>query len=284
MQWSQEAEKKLNKIPFFVRNIAKNETEKVALKNGISIITPELVDEVKNNFFKRSESKTTNTDTQTMESIVDNAMKKAKSLSYSNQYFEVKICGTKTCPLSLVNAEKFHQKVIQIINESGLIEFMKEGINGPILIHHKFKVAIAGCPNNCSEPQIKDFGVVAISKPALNSDKCTKCGECVKACPDKLVKLGKLGPIIDMENCISCGRCINACKEVALFPEEFGYKILIGGHLGRRPELAKELPDIYNEDEVIAMLKKYLDLMITKGKPGQRLGIVLAKNKGCNEL
>lgn len=34
-----------------------------------------------------------------------------------------------------------------------------------------------------------------------------------------------------------------------------GFKVQIGGKLGRHPQLAKELPGIYSKDEVIGIVK-----------------------------
>jgi hypothetical protein len=45
--WLPEASKRLKKIPFFVRPIAKAKLERAALSRGISVITLELIDEIK---------------------------------------------------------------------------------------------------------------------------------------------------------------------------------------------------------------------------------------------
>jgi anaerobic sulfite reductase subunit C len=279
VKWNPEAEKKIKRVPFFVRKMAKNAAEEEARKRGISEITPELIDEVKKSVFKKPE-KGANIENEvaSLEQIVETAMRAAEELSYKGRFYEVSICGspaklpgtTARCPFALVDGLSVFDKAKKALDESGLSQFIENGIEGPVLVHHKFKVAIAGCPNSCSEPQIKDFGIVAVAKPQVTSTECTKCGECVRACPENSVRLTKKGVEIKTEKCLNCARCIMACEQGALEKGETGYKILIGGRLGRRPRLAEELPGIYQEDEVIKILKKLLSLMIERGKPGER--------------
>jgi radical SAM protein with 4Fe4S-binding SPASM domain len=49
-RWSAEASERLGRIPFFARPIAKKGVEDYALKNGVSVITPELMDKVREKF------------------------------------------------------------------------------------------------------------------------------------------------------------------------------------------------------------------------------------------
>ncbi|GAB4345362.1 MAG: ferredoxin-type protein NapF [Gammaproteobacteria bacterium] len=50
-------------------------------------------------------------------------------------------------------------------------------------------------------------------------EKCTRCDECVSACPEKIITTGRGGfPAIDFHlgECTFCGDCVVACKEGAL--------------------------------------------------------------------
>lgn len=46
-KWDDEALKKIEKAPFFVRKLAKSRVEKAAIANGVTIITAEFVEQVR---------------------------------------------------------------------------------------------------------------------------------------------------------------------------------------------------------------------------------------------
>ncbi|MGL4995285.1 MAG: ferredoxin-type protein NapF [Deefgea sp.] len=51
------------------------------------------------------------------------------------------------------------------------------------------------------------------------SDLCTRCGDCVSACPSQVIKVGDAGfPTIDFSHgeCTFCGDCSSACTPKAL--------------------------------------------------------------------
>ena len=69
--------------------------------------------------------------------------------AYTKSVRTVKSCvGTDFCRFGLGDSIKLAQE----------IEFLFQGIESP----HKIKIAVAGCPRNCSEAYVKDVGVVAI--------------------------------------------------------------------------------------------------------------------------
>lgn len=48
-------------------------------------------------------------------------------------------------------------------------------------------------------------------------NRCTHCGECVCACPNKCHSFSRRGEhIINRRNCVSCGKCVQACFHDAL--------------------------------------------------------------------
>ncbi|MBI1821947.1 MAG: PCP reductase family protein [Nitrospirae bacterium] len=49
-EWTPGATEKLENIPVFVRPLAKKEIERMAMEKGVSKISEELIDEVKNRF------------------------------------------------------------------------------------------------------------------------------------------------------------------------------------------------------------------------------------------
>ena len=64
------------------------------------------------------------------------------------------------------------------------------------------------------------------------------------ACPEGLVTLFKGKAVIDRKTCLDCGRCVKACPALALSGPR-GWRIYLGGCLGRRPRLALPLPGVF---------------------------------------
>lgn len=66
----------------------------------------------------------------------------------------------------------------------------------------------------------KDAGAEAISPCPKNHwriylDRCTLCGECIDACPSKLLSIKD--KMIDLEEgCSECGDCAAACGQYAI--------------------------------------------------------------------
>jgi hypothetical protein len=48
--WTKEAEERLQKVPSFVRPMAKKGIEKMARKNGVTVIDAEMMDKAKSKF------------------------------------------------------------------------------------------------------------------------------------------------------------------------------------------------------------------------------------------
>ncbi|MEG6522222.1 4Fe-4S binding protein [Desulfotomaculum sp. 1211_IL3151] len=142
--------------------------------------------------------------------------------------------------------------------------------------HHIFRVAIAGCPNSCSQPQIKDFALQGQAVPVVG-EGCTDCGRCVAACPDQAISLAEQGPHIDRSLCLNCGKCAQSCPTGAIATGNIGYRVLRGGKLGRRPQLAQEVCSLTDEQGVLQWLQQTIDLLHREGQPGERLGTLLAR-------
>jgi ferredoxin len=45
---------------------------------------------------------------------------------------------------------------------------------------------------------------------------CITCNRCVKACPQKAIKMENNVAVIDPEACINCGDCIEVCPQTCI--------------------------------------------------------------------
>ncbi|MFA5090765.1 MAG: DUF362 domain-containing protein [Candidatus Omnitrophota bacterium] len=52
--------------------------------------------------------------------------------------------------------------------------------------------------------------------PQLIPENCLRCGDCVIACPNKVISMGDRGIVIDYRGCISCFCCQESCPASAI--------------------------------------------------------------------
>ncbi len=197
--------------------------------------------------------------------------------------FQVETCfGPSGCPNRAVEGEGMAQELEQELLKRDLKSFLREKVQGPLKMHHEFRVSLSCCPNACSRPQIVDFGIIGARRPKITEEPCSQCRACIDVCKEEAVQLEENDerPVIDFDKCLSCGQCITACPSGTLHEESQGYRVLVGGKLGRHPQLGKDLGKIYSKDEMFKMLNHYLDLYQIHNKKGERLGEILSRLEG----
>jgi len=154
---------------------------------------------------------------------------------------------------------------------------LKKNINGPIKLHHELRISISCCPNACSRPQIADIGLIGASYPEVTGTSCIRCDQCVSKCKEGAISFqdGSALPVIDGNRCLGCGACISSCPSGTLIEAKSGYRILVGGKLGRHPQLATELPSLFQEDDAIRMVVGCVEHFMEHGKGGERFGSII---------
>jgi anaerobic sulfite reductase subunit C len=92
----------------------------------------------------------------------------------------------------------------------------------------------------------------------------------VEACREDAVTvdMSTRRPAIDAQRCVACGGCMAACPTGTIETGASGYRIQLGGKLGRHPQLSSELPGIYAAAQVIGVVKDCLSLYKTRSKEG----------------
>lgn len=146
-----------------------------------------------------------------------------------------------------------------------------------VVLPHKFKIGVGGCPNNCIKPNLNDIGLVGNEKPLMNQEKCKACKKCAMeaVCPVNAVKTGEDGKkYIDESACIRCGKCVAACYFKAADSKK-GIRIFIGGKWGKTNRHGTPIQGMYTPEEAMDMVEKTILLYKDQGIKGERLGTMV---------
>jgi len=156
-------------------------------------------------------------------------------------------------------------------------------VGGTLRRRHEFSVAIADCPNACSRPQIADLGLIGAAEPCFTNEACHQCLGCLHACREGAVMHPGLLPIINHERCVRCGSCCRVCLSGTLQVGRRGWRILLGGKLGRHPRLGTELAGIYRREGVLAAADCCIGFYLRNARGTERFGELLERT-GEKEL
>jgi len=254
MKWLPEADAEIRKAPFFVRKKARQRVEAQVSAEGREVVTIKDVQIGKKRFLNRMDEEVTG--------------------------FQVEACfGPQGCPNRLVEDDGLAQSIETLLAAEDLRAFLKQSVNGPLKFHHEFRVALANCPNACSQPQIKDIGIIGAAAPVRSDAPCSECGACQDVCREGAVQVDPLGPgpLFEWDRCVRCGQCIKVCPTGTIGCGERGYRLLIGGKLGRHPRLATELPGLYDADQVLGMVKWCVRYYKQHSRGGERFAELVEK-------
>jgi len=252
MKWTEEADEAIKKVPFFVRKRVRERVEKEAADAGKSFVT---ISEVK----------------ATQKRYLSGITSEIKG-------YQLDTCfGPGGCPNRAYDGDDLFKRIGALLKEEDLLGFLKNNVNGDLKFHHEFRVTFSDCPNACSQPQIKDIGIIGAVLPAITDEKCSLCEACVESCAESAVAIDKdkETPVINFDLCLKCGRCIKACPTGTIVSDKDGFRILLGGKLGRHPRLARELGCVLSDDEAFEIVKACIGLYKKKSVGGKRFAEIL---------
>ncbi|MFA4916407.1 MAG: 4Fe-4S dicluster domain-containing protein [Syntrophales bacterium] len=256
MEWTKEADEIIKKVPFFVRKRVKTRVEKEAREAGKTFVSPADVKATQANYLS--------------------------SMASEIKGYQIDTCfGAGGCPNRAAVSNDLLQKIETLVRGEDLPGFLRNSVKGELKFHHEFRITLADCPNACSQPQIKDIGIIGACTPALTEEPCTRCEACVEACAEDAIILNreKEFPQIDFIRCMRCGKCMQVCPTGTIAEDAKGFRVQLGGKLGRHPLLARELPGIYSEPQALSIIKDCLHFYKQNSKHGERFSQILTSSE-----
>lgn len=170
--------------------------------------------------------------------------------------------GNNVCPFANYNTAEFAKRIEKAVFPNDL----------------HFKIALTGCSNDCAKARMHDFGIIGMTEPQYDMNRCVSCGACVKAC--KQLSVGALSVenyrvVRNKEKCIGCGVCVTKCPTRAFTrSKEKYYKLTIMGRTGKKnPRLGEDFLVWVDEEsikKIILNTYKFVDKYIDPNAPARK--------------
>ena len=168
--------------------------------------------------------------------------------------------GSRVCPYGCYDTTAFARRIEKAVF--------------PNYLH--FKIALTGCPNDCAKVRMHDFGIMGMTLPQFEPDRCVSCGACVRTCAKKSVEALKAvnyRPVRNEEKCIGCGECVISCPTRAWTrSRKKYYRLTLLGRTGKKnPRLGEDFIKWADEDSIVKIILntyEYVEKYIDRNAPG----------------
>lgn len=177
--------------------------------------------------------------------------------------------GNNVCPFANYNTAEFAKRIEKAIFPNDL----------------HFKVALTGCSNDCAKVRMHDFGIIGMTMPQYDAQKCVSCEACIKGCKSLSVNalhMENYKIVRNTEKCIGCGVCVTKCPTRAWTrSKKKYYKLTLMGRTGKKnPRLGKDFLIWTDEDTIIKIILntyKFVKEYISKDAPGgkEHIGYII---------
>lgn len=151
--------------------------------------------------------------------------------------------GNRVCPYACYDTSAFAQRIEKAVFPHDL----------------HFKIALTGCPNDCAKVRMHDFGIMGMTLPQYDRNRCVSCGACEKKCRKKSV--GALEMVNykmqrNHEKCIGCGECVLACPTRAWTrSSKKYYRLTLFGRTGKKnPRLGEDFIKWVDEESILKII------------------------------
>ena len=280
MRWNKDAEKahEMLPIPPMMGSYARLQAEKIARQKGLDCVTTDNIKETEKIYAdfmgeeKYEELKAFMSGTGPAPELEDELF-----FEDENALYNIDVCFTKygeNTKLVRDALKDMLRSVRSIMEEENLTEIMSDLATVALHGASRFNVGMTGCPNCCVNPYMRDFGIIMQHRVDITDAECTQCGNCLKMCMDKAIKLTDEGPVIDRKVCAQCELCARDCPTGRLVVNERGFRVIAGGAGGRQPSLAVTVEDFTSKERVETILRNSI-AKLRGVQPGETLKSII---------
>lgn len=168
--------------------------------------------------------------------------------------------GNRVCPYACYDTAAFAERIEKAIFPNDL----------------HVKVALTGCPNDCAKVRMHDFGIIGMTEPQFEPERCVSCKACINTCRKKSVAAlsGVNGrPQRNAKKCIGCGECVLSCPMFAWTRSRQKYfRLTLFGRSGKHnPRLGEDFIKWADEESIVRIILntyKYVKQYIDPNAPG----------------
>jgi dissimilatory sulfite reductase (desulfoviridin) alpha/beta subunit len=273
MEWDSQAGDEFVKMPLSTssKRQVKVFMEKMARKNRSDKVTLKEVEETKQVYFAGVPEKVRNKEYEKRiaegeTDLRERMDKEARDILASEMdLFDVELCHARNfrCQNQNIEVRELKKELEQKLRELKLTELIADLIpdGQRIMTHDRLRVSVSACPNGCTAPESRVFGVAGVAKPMVTDAACNECFTCVDRCRRRAILIRNGGPEIDFTRCDWCGQCVKACLDGVLAYENSGYRIFVGGHIGRFPQYGQVLFRMADRETLFRALEASVELI-----------------------